>query len=279
MTDASNSQEIRQGPFTVTSITGELRALGLSTGTTVLVHSSLSALGYVVGGARAVVMALNEVLGPQGTLVVPTHSAELSDPSHWRHPAIPEAWWPEVRASMPAFDPELTATRKMGAVAEVVRHLPGFVRSAHPRVSFGAVGPNADFITSAHELKNGFDEHSPLARLYDLDASILLLGVGHVNNTSLHLGEGRAPARRPTIIDGAPMLVEGQRRWVTYETLDYDADDFEQLGAALGAAGLERSGRVGASTSRLMNVVPVVDFAVTWFTQHRTCRPTTDEPG
>ncbi|MGC1419929.1 MAG: AAC(3) family N-acetyltransferase [Acidimicrobiales bacterium] len=270
MDERPEPHELRQGPFTVTSLTHDLRALGLDAGATVLVHSSLSALGYVVGGARAVVMALDAVLGPRGTLVVPTHSAELSDPSHWINPPIPDAWWAVVRESMPAYDPELTATRKMGAVTDVVRHLPGFVRSAHPRVSFGAVGPHAEFITGAHELRNGFDEHSPLARLYDLEASILLLGVGHHNNTSLHLGEGRAPARRRVITQGAPMMVEGQRRWVTYESLDYDDNDFEQVGAAIAAAGLERSGRVGASLSRYMDVVPVVDFAVTWFTQHRT---------
>jgi aminoglycoside 3-N-acetyltransferase len=278
MTDAPQPNDLRPGPFTVTSIAQDLRALGLEAGATVLVHSSLSALGYVAGGARAVVLALNDVLGPQGTLVVPTHSTELSDPRHWIHPSIPEAWWPLVRQSMPAYDPQLTATRMMGAVAESVRHLAGFVRSDHPRVSFGAVGPHAEFITRAHGLRNGFDEHSPLARLYDLDASILLLGVGHLNNTSLHLGEGRAPARRPIIVEGAPMMVEGRRQWVTYEALEYDADDFEQVGAAIGIAGLERSGRVGASTSRLMSVVAVVDFAVTWFAEHRSWpRSTRDE--
>jgi aminoglycoside 3-N-acetyltransferase len=262
--------EVRDGPFTLQSIAADLRALGLESGATVIVHSSLSAIGYVSGGARAVVMAINDVLGPHGTLVVPTHSSELSDPSNWTHPPIPEAWWQVVRDSMPAFDPQLTATRKMGAIAEMTRHLPGFLRSAHPRVSFGAVGANADFITRGHELRNGFDEHSPLARLYELDATILLLGVEHVNNTALHLAEGRAPAKRPVIVEGAPMMVNGKRRWVTYEALDYDADDFDQVGAAIAQAGLERTGRVGGSMSHLMSVAPVVDFAVTWFTQHRS---------
>jgi aminoglycoside N3'-acetyltransferase len=182
----------RAGPFTAASLARDLGELGLTNGSTVLVHSSLSALGYVVGGARSVVMALLEVLGEGGTLVVPTHSSELSDPRHWHHPAIPESWWPTVRESMPAYDAQLTLTRQMGSVPEVARRLPGARRSAHPRVSFCAVGANADFIIDDHRLENGFDEHSPLARLYDLGAQVLLLGVGHANNTSLHLAEGRA---------------------------------------------------------------------------------------
>ncbi len=264
----------RPGPFTVSSLAANLRALGLESGATVLVHSSLSALGYVVGGARSVVMALTDVLGPTGTLVMPTHSNELSDPRFWNHPPIPESWWPTVRSSMPAYDPALTATRQMGAIAEMVRDWPGALRSSHPRVSFCAVGPNASFVTAKHGLENGFDERSPLARLYDLAGTVLLLGVGHANNTSLHLGEGRAPASRPVVTEGAPMMVKGQRQWVTYQALDYDADDFEQVGAALANAGLERAGVVGAAPSRLLSVVAMVDFAQEWFRVHRTWRDT-----
>jgi aminoglycoside N3'-acetyltransferase len=262
--------DTRPGPFTAEDLAKHLEALGVRPGSTIIVHSSLSSLGYVVGGARAVVIALTDVLGPQGTLVVPTHSSELSDPMNWSRPPIPEAWWPTVRASMPAYDPLLTTTRQMGAVAEMVRHLPGALRSSHPRVSFAALGPQADFIIKHHDLVDSFGERSPLARLYDLDAQIVLLGVGHPNNTTLHLAESRAPASRPTLIEGAPMIVRGQRQWVRYETLDYDADDFEQVGAALKNAGLEHEGLVGGAPTKIMSVKPVVDYATTWFTEHRT---------
>jgi aminoglycoside 3-N-acetyltransferase len=264
----------RPGPFTADDVARDLRSLGVNAGSTIIVHSSLSSLGYVVGGARAVVIALTEVLGPQGTLVVPTHSSELSDPKNWSRPPIPEAWWPTVRAGMPAYDPLLTTTRQMGAVAEMVRHLPGSLRSSHPRMSFAALGPHADFITSGHDLEDSFGEHSPLARLYDLEAKVVLLGVGHGNNTTLHLAESRAPAMRPTVTEGAPMMVNGQRQWVTYETIEYDVDDFEQVGAALKNAGLETNGLVGGAPSTIMPVKPVVDFAKVWFAQHRTWKDT-----
>lgn len=270
--DASDD---RPGPFTVADLVTGLGALGVEPGTTIIVHSSLSSLGYVVGGARAVVLALTEVLGPQGTLVVPTHSSELSDPMNWSRPPIPEAWWPTVRRAMPAYDPLLTTTRQMGAVAEMVRHLPGAIRSSHPRVSFAALGPHAEFITRDHDLVDSFGELSPLARLYDVGAQIVLLGVGHANNTTLHLAESRAPARRAMIIEGAPMLVNGQRQWVAYETLDYDADDFEQVGAALNYAGLQHEALVGGAPTTIMSVKPVVDFATEWFAQNRTWKNST----
>lgn len=259
----------RPGPFTIEGLSTDLCVLGLSEGDTVIVHSSLSSIGYVVGGAQAVVLAILDVIGAAGTLVVPTHSGDLSDPSRWENPPVPEDWWPVIRATMPHFDPSLTPTRKMGAVPEVVRHLPGASRSAHPAHSFCAVGPNARTITSDHRLAFGFDNFSPLARLYDLNARILLLGVGHDRNTSLHLAEYRTHRVHQIIEQGAPIIVNGERQWVKYATLDYDTDDFDKVGAAAGQAGIEQVGMVGGATARLLDQARLVDFAADWFQANR----------
>ena len=231
-------------PWTVDSLAGDLADLGVRPGSTLVVHSSLSSLGYVTGGAHTVVLALLDALGPEGTLVVPTHSGDLSDPGQWVNPPVPVAWWPTIRAAMPAYDPRLTGTRGMGAVPDTVRHLPGALRSAHPAYSFCAVGPTAAVVTEGHELADGLGEASPLGRLYDLGADILLLGVGHGSDTSLHLAEHRS-GTCGTRIQSAPILVDGVRRWVEFEELDVDTDDFEAVGAAAAAAGLERTGTVG----------------------------------
>ena len=137
----SEGESQRPGPFTRENLVSDLGALGLVAGDTVLVHSSLSAIGFVVGGAQAVVLALLDVLGTEGTLVAPTHSGDLSDPSRWENPPVPVDWWPVIRETMPAFDASLTPTRKMGIIAEVIRHLPQALRSAHPAVSSALSAP------------------------------------------------------------------------------------------------------------------------------------------
>ena len=257
-------------PATVATLAADLQALEELSGATLLVHSSLSALGFVAGGGHAVTEALARVLGPAGTLVVPTHTGHLSDPRRWSAPSVPDAWWPTIRDHMPAFDPALTPPRSMGAVAEVVRTHPQARRSSHPTMSFAAVGPQAETITAGHVLAFGMGEGSPLARLYDLHARVLLLGVGHVNNSSLHLAEHRAtyPGKH-VYLEGSPVIIDGERRWVTYDELEGDTDDFEQVGRALADAGIEVTGRVGLATARLLSQRRTVDQAAAWFTQHR----------
>ena len=91
-------------PFPKTMLTEQLYALGVQPGMIVLVHSSLSQIGYVPGGPVSVIQALQEALTPAGTLVMPTHSSDYSDPAPWQHPPAPEAWHQIIRETMPAFD-------------------------------------------------------------------------------------------------------------------------------------------------------------------------------
>lgn len=257
-------------PATVTSLVADLRALGVEEGATLMVHGSLSKLGFVAGGAHAVVMALLDAVGDAGTLVMPTHSTDLTDPAAWRNPPVPRTWWDPIRDGMPAYDPAVTPTRSMGAIVECFRHIPGVVRSGHPTVSAAAVGPNAEVITADHLVPDGLGEHSPQARVYDLDGDVLLLGIGQANNTSLHLAERRsAPERAVVISQSSPMIVDGVRQWVTYECLDDDSSDFETIGEAFAGTGGERSGPVGAGTGRLMRSRDLVDFATGWMNEHR----------
>lgn len=100
--------------------------------------------------------------------------------------------------------------------------------------------------------------------MFELDGHVLLLGVTHANNTALHLAEFRAaPPDAATMTCHSPVVLDGERRWATYEQLVDDDGDFELIGEAFAATGRERASSVGTGTGRLMRARDLVDFAAT----------------
>jgi aminoglycoside 3-N-acetyltransferase len=258
------------GLGTVRSLATDLRALGVTAGDVVLMHSAYKSLGVVVGGPQAVVQAVLDVLGPDGTLVVPTHTSENTDPATWQHPPVPEEWWAPIRDGAPGFDVDRTpASRWMGRLAELVRTWPGAIRSDHPQVSFAAIGPRAEEITKDHRLDDALGERSPLGAVNRLDGKVLLLGCGHDSNTSLHLAEWRQPAPPRHRTGSSVRRPDGTGHWTTWTDVAEDEGDFEDLGADFEATGAATIGPVGDATARLMRQRPLVDFAVGWIAIHR----------
>jgi aminoglycoside 3-N-acetyltransferase len=263
-------------PVTEERLKEDLVRLGLEPGSTVLVHSSLASLGWVCGGARTVITALQRVIRPYGTLVMPAHSGHYTDPAGWSSPPVPRSWWETIRRSLPPFSPERTPTRGMGIIAESFRTYDDVFRSRHPRVSFSAWGDGALEVVADHSLNYGLGEGSPLARIYDRRGWVLQLGTGFDTNTSFHLAEYRAgfPGKREVQL-GAPVLVEGHRRWKWADDIGYDSSDFADIGRDFlkKHGGEVRSGSVGLAAARLFPQRLCVDFAVRWMERHRRSRP------
>ncbi|MFC7229356.1 AAC(3) family N-acetyltransferase [Salinirubellus salinus] len=257
-------------PITVESMAAALRALGVESDDCLLVHASLSSLGWVNGAAPAVVDALQRIL-TDGTLVMPTHSPDVSNPEWWENPPVPEDWYATVRETMPAYRPAVTPTRGMGAVAECFRSYPGVERSAHPMHSFAAWGTDSAFVTERHPLDDSLGDDSPLARVYDRDGRVLFLGTTHATNTSLHLAEYRADLGLERESKGSAVVRDGEREWVTFEDLAIDDEDFPECGAAFEAAHPEAvsRGEVGVAECALLDQRPMVDVAVEWFEANR----------
>jgi aminoglycoside 3-N-acetyltransferase len=213
----------------------------------VMVHSSLGRVGWTEGGPVAVIRALLEVLGPDGTLVMPAESPQLGDP-----------------ANRDVFDPHTTPTT-MGAIPEAFRSYPGTLRSSHPLVSVCANGRLAQEITAQHALEFCEGRGTPFEKLYDLGAWTLLLGVGFNRCTSLHYAESLVPNRR-TMISRFPLVENGVRVWV--EKLSMGTDNgthFPIVGQRFVDCGHVRSGKVGNADALFFSTRALVDFAEVYF--------------
>ncbi|MBI3971647.1 MAG: AAC(3) family N-acetyltransferase [Chloroflexi bacterium] len=220
---------------TRTQLAADLRALGIGAGDTVLFHSSLKSVGWVEPGPEAVVEAFLDVVGPEGTIVVPTLV-------------------PALRGIRPPFD-VITSPSEMGRLTEEVRRWLGARRSNHPTHSVAALGRLADELTVAHGRGGGpntpwgtralgFD--SPWDRLRALDAWVLLIGVDFSRCTLLHHAQVRYVARH-----------EG----VTAKTA-WPAFDFRLMGEALEAEGIVRRGTLGNAGCRLARAGAIVEKAL-----------------
>lgn len=257
-------------PNTIKSLANDFRALNIKTGSVIIMHSSLSEIGWTIGGPVAIIKALMQVITSEGTLIMPTFTGDNTEPSDWENPPVPKSWWNLIRNESPAYHPEITPTRGMGIIVETFRKWPQVFRSNHPVSSFAAWGRNARYIIKNHELTMDLGEDSPLARIYELNGQILLIGVTHENNSSLHLAEYRSSfPTKQYISAGSAMLINNERKWVEWKELNLNSDDFDQLGKDFESSINYIPGRVGLAEARLISQQKIVDFAKEWFKINR----------
>lgn len=251
-------------PRTSKSVRRDLSALGVKAGMTLMVHSSLSKIGCVVGGAPVVVAALIDQLGEDGTLAMPAATPEYSDPATWTSPAVAGGWLEEVREHLPLFDIRTTPTA-MGAIPETFRNWPGTLRSEHPLVSVCARGPQAPDIVSEHVRSLSEGAGTPFGKLHTLDSWILLLGVGFNRCSALHFAESLVEKRRTTTSRFA-VLEKGQRVWVEVSNMaDDNGAHFSTVGEQYVAAGKPAVGQVGEAQATLFPMRDLVKFATAYF--------------
>lgn len=262
-------------PITKQQITKRIRELGVSKGDTVILHSSLSSIGWVSGGAPAVIDSFQTVLTQSGNLVMPTHTGHYGDPQLWRNPPVPEEWVEIIRDSIPPYRPEITPTRgNMGQIPECFRSYPNVHRSKHPVRSFAAWGADAQEIVANHDLSYGHNENSPLSSIYERDGKVVLLGVTQRTNTSIHLAEHLAEYDKETRMNGAPIIKDGDKTWVTFPEIIYPEDNPEQrvsIGEEFEDTYLDlvNRGMVGNAETVVLPQRELVDFSIDWFESHR----------
>lgn len=225
---------ILRKPIGNPELIAQLLEIGVVPGAVLLVHTSFSRIGPVEGGPVRLIDALHAALGPRGTLVMPSMSDDDEIP----------------------FDPHTTPCCGMGVVADTFWRLPDVRRSDSPH-AFAACGPHAAAITADHpiDIPHGLD--SPVGRVYELDGQVLLLGVGHDANTTIHLAEALAGVRyrrHKSVV----VMQDGQPVRLNYGEIDHCCERFNLVDRWLDAEGNQRRGRVGYGEGRLAGARAVV---------------------
>jgi len=221
-------------------IAADLRQLGLREGDIVLVHSSLSSVGRVEGGAEAVIEALLEVVGPSGTLMMPSF--------HWVQP----------------YDPNLPS--KMGVISERFRNWPGVVRGFHPSHPANAIGPKAEVLLKDHlKSPTACGRETPFGRLIEMGGRILMLGVENDRNTAMHTIEQYVAAAYLTERDATYLDEAGTVRTVHLILNPGPHRNFIGIDPMLRKSGAEVMGKVGRALARLMDAKKMHDVMLEGF--------------
>lgn len=251
----------------------QLSDLGLRSGEIVLVHCSLRQVGRAVGGPKILLRAIQELIGPAGTVVVPTQTANNSTTSRIYFDAVRGMGPSEItryQENLPGFDSARTPSYGMGAFAEHVRRHRLAVRSPHPQASFSALGPAAAELMAVHDMDCHLGERSPLAALYDAGALILLLGVGYDKCTAMHLAEYRLAVPPPSKAYRCFVMEAGHRVQHDFTAPDLDESPFAEIGRQLDPEPFVRRGRVGGAMARIIPMHNLVEFAIDWLGVHRS---------
>jgi aminoglycoside N3'-acetyltransferase len=217
----------------------QLRALGVREGGVLLVHTSFRAVRPVEGGPRGLIEAIRAALAPGGTVVMPSWTGDDEN----------------------VFDPASTpAAADLGVVANTFWRMPGVVRSSHP-FAFAASGPRAAEITSDPLPLPPHIPASPIGRVHDLDGQVLLLGVNHDADTTLHLAEllANVPYRQPKHIT---VMQAGRAVRIDYGENDHCGERFTLADGWLHERGLQSGGRVGHTEARLIRARDIVAVAL-----------------
>jgi aminoglycoside 3-N-acetyltransferase len=233
-------------PFAGEELVRQLLSLGVRPGGVLLVHTAFSRVRPVDDGPLGLIRALRTAIGPSGTLVMP---AMADDDVH-------------------PFDPATSPCRSMGVVADTFWRLPGVLRSDSPH-AFAAAGPHAREITRKHPVDIPHGPDSPPGRVHDLDGQVLLLGVGHDADTTLHLAENLAGVRY-RLRAVATVLVEGRITRCHYDEVDHCCQNFALMDGWLDTAGLQRRGPVGHCEARLARSRDIVRVAVAHLQEDET---------
>jgi aminoglycoside 3-N-acetyltransferase len=268
-----------QNSITGSQLVADLRQLGVKVGDTIMLHSSVKALGWIVGGPRTVLRALFDVLTAEGTVMML---------ASWEGNPYEMSDWPEEQQKLwrdecPAFDPQTSPAdhRELSILAEYLRTWPGAERSTHPLASFVAAGKRAEWLTETHPAYYGMGTDSPLGRLCEAGGRVLLLGAPLSNVTLLHHAEQLVDLPEKHIDRyQMPVLQSGRKVWIDVEEFDttegiadFGVEDyFHAIGETYLADGRGQSGRVGQAQSYLLEADDFKTYAMEWMAQNY--RPT-----
>lgn len=236
---------------TKSSLMKDIQQAGIRKNGTLLIHSSMRAVGAVEGGGDTVLDAFIDYM-KEGLLLFPTHS------------------WSDKNLQNGVYDPK-TEPCCVGILPSLFMKRAGVIRSMHPTHSVAAMGNRAQ----AYVLRDRNVVYTPCPRngcfggLYDEEAQLLFLGATLKTNTFVHSIEEWLDI--PDRISQKPRKIKLVYEDGTVGEIDFYghfstrgdvSKNYDKLLIPMIRMGIAREAKIGDAASYVVDVRPMADWVV-----------------
>lgn len=252
-----------QSPLSKNDLENDLKALGLSSKDHVIIHVSMSKIGWIIGAEVTLLQALQSFFC-EGTIVMVTQTGDLSDPRNWENPPVPSSWINKIIEEMPAYDKHLTPPNRLGRLPRLFYNAKDVYRSNHPMDSFAAWGKRAEEVTRYCDYHCAFGDHSPIQYMIDHNFKMLMIGTSYDTATVLHYAETKV--KNPPLMKQLLFIkdIEGQRHVLEVEDIDYDTIYFNEIGQDYEKHHQISKGFIGKAETKVVDVKSLVNHGMTY---------------
>lgn len=244
----------------------QLEVLGIQKGMVLLVYANTSRLGHLIGGTQIIIEALMELAGYEGTIIMPTFTPQLLDPSCQKR-RVNQMYWNKVRSSALAFNRKLTPPVDDEALIHQFLKNEGVIRSYHPLYSFAAWGKYAKIICDKHPLHFGLSKDSPLGKMVEFNGYVVMLGCDYEDCSFFQLARYNNE-HVPIRILRAPIENNHKVLWKDMLDLDYNTTYFSQVGAIMEERSIVKTSYIGNGRCRLFSAREAALLATAYFNIH-----------
>ncbi|MGN1343135.1 MAG: aminoglycoside N(3)-acetyltransferase [Traorella sp.] len=239
-----------------------MQRLGVKKGMLLYVSASLDEFPCVIGGAQAIIEALMDIVGYDGTIVMPSFTYYLCDPIEMKD--VPRDRVQEARRNSLAFDKRLSIPKDSGEVSIQFMRNEAVLRSNHPMVSFLAWGKYAKLIVEKHPLHFGMNHLSPLGKIKEYNGYVITIGNEYQDCEIFHVAQYMT-MKCPIRIYSCPIDRSGSTSWIQILDLELNHDSYNKIGEIMEERQLVKTTYIGSSTCRMFSAKVAIEGSLEYF--------------
>lgn len=267
MAERTTSIQIKKIVSTKEDLNDMLTSMGIQKGMVILLQANTTKLGYIAGGEQAIIEALMDAVGFDGTIVMPAFTPQLADPSCLKQ-MVDREQWENIRSHALPFDRKLSACDTNDSLVHQFLRNEGVVRSYHPLYSFCAWGKYAKLICDKHPLHFGLNEDSPLGKMVEFNGYVLMLGMDYQECVMFQLARYHGD-QLPIKVVSAPIEINKKKIWKDMLDLDYDNACFGEVGEAMEDRYIVKTACIGDGLCRFFSAREATNLATAYFHIHK----------